>query len=380
MEAKLSVIVPIYNVEKYLRQCVESILGQSMQEIELILVDDGSPDNCGKICDEYAQRDGRVKVIHQKNKGLIEARRSGVLASKCRYTTFVDGDDFIDRTSYELAAESMRNNIDIIIFGITACYSSGKQIQSVSDFHTGVYDREEIQQEILPKVVWNYHEERCGMVPSLCNKIMRRDLLLSCYEQLPNSAFFYGEDNAIFYPMLQKAQSVEIKEESYYYNRYRKSSETAWYLADDEYFEKLFLLYRYLKDLFKDSTEIIRQIEYYYMYSVSLRNQVYGLRKEKIRHLFPFDKVGKGERVVLYGAGIVGQVYMEQIEKLAYCEVVLWVDRNYTQYNFASVSPAEKIKSVPYDKVVIAIKDVEIQDAVERDLISLGVPKTNIVK
>lgn len=95
MEPLVSVIVPIYNVEKYLKRCVESILKQEYRNIEIILVDDGSSDNCGKICDEYEKHDGRIKVIHKLNAGLSDARNAGIKIANGYYYTFVDSDDYI---------------------------------------------------------------------------------------------------------------------------------------------------------------------------------------------------------------------------------------------------------------------------------------------
>lgn len=94
-EEKVSVIVPVYNVEKYLRQCVDSIIAQTYRNLEIILVDDGSPDNCGAICDEYAEKDSRIQVIHQKNSGLSVARNSGLNISTGEYIAFIDSDDWV---------------------------------------------------------------------------------------------------------------------------------------------------------------------------------------------------------------------------------------------------------------------------------------------
>ena len=100
-EPLISVIVPIYKVERYLRKCVESILGQTYSKLELILVDDGSPDGCGRICDEFAEADSRVKVIHKKNGGLSDARNAGIAIAAGDYFSFIDSDDWIERDAYE---------------------------------------------------------------------------------------------------------------------------------------------------------------------------------------------------------------------------------------------------------------------------------------
>ena len=96
MNPKLSIIVPVYNVEQYLDKCIKSILNQTFKDFELILVDDGSIDNSGEICDEYAKKDSRVKVIHKKNGGLAAARNTGLIIARGDYVGFVDSDDWIE--------------------------------------------------------------------------------------------------------------------------------------------------------------------------------------------------------------------------------------------------------------------------------------------
>ena len=97
----ISAIVPVYNVEKYLYRCVDSILKQTYENFELILIDDGSPDNCSQMCDELSEKDSRIKVIHQENQGLSAARNSGIKIAKGNYLTFIDSDDWISNTMFE---------------------------------------------------------------------------------------------------------------------------------------------------------------------------------------------------------------------------------------------------------------------------------------
>lgn len=124
----VSVIVPVYNVEKYLRQCVESVLSQTYTDIEIILVDDGSPDKCPEICDEYAKKDARIKVIHKENGGLSSARNAGLGVACGQYVMFVDSDDYWDDVS---SLKTIRDNIDIekpdiLIFGMKKYYQKDK--------------------------------------------------------------------------------------------------------------------------------------------------------------------------------------------------------------------------------------------------------------
>ena len=106
MLPKVSIIVPIYKVEKYLNRCIDSILNQTYKNIEVILVDDGSPDRCGAICDNYSKIDKRIKVIHKKNEGLAEARNAGIKIATGEYISFVDSDDFINKNMYKVLYEN----------------------------------------------------------------------------------------------------------------------------------------------------------------------------------------------------------------------------------------------------------------------------------
>ncbi|MBS5789928.1 glycosyltransferase [Fusobacterium sp.] len=117
-KTKVSIVVPIYNVEKYLDRCLQSILNQTLKEIEIILVDDGSPDNCPKMCDEYAKKDNRIKVIHKENQGLGFARNSGMKIATGEYIAFVDSDDFIEKNMFEYMYKvSIENKVDMCMAG-----------------------------------------------------------------------------------------------------------------------------------------------------------------------------------------------------------------------------------------------------------------------
>ena len=114
----ISVIIPVYNVEPYLRQCIDSVLQQTYRDLEIILVDDGSPDNCPAICDEYAQKDGRVKVVHKKNGGLSSARNAGMEVATGDYICFFDSDDFVEKDMLEKMLFAIQgNNDDVCICG-----------------------------------------------------------------------------------------------------------------------------------------------------------------------------------------------------------------------------------------------------------------------
>ena len=132
---KIGVIVPVYNVEKYIAECIDSILAQTYTNFRLILVDDGTPDNAGKICDEYAKRDHRITVVHQENSGVTRARERGVEeASDCEFITFVDGDDTIIPNALELFINTMNQDCDIVISHFKGYKYPEKKSISIQDY------------------------------------------------------------------------------------------------------------------------------------------------------------------------------------------------------------------------------------------------------
>ena len=158
MDKLISVIVPIYNVEKYLTKCIESIINQTYKNLEIILVDDGSPDKSPIICDEYAKKDNRIKVIHKKNGGLSDARNYGMSLATGEYISFIDSDDYIDEEMYEkMIFELINNDSDIVSCAINNVYSD--RIES-SYIEERVYDTELALKNLilgrnLNQTVWN---------------------------------------------------------------------------------------------------------------------------------------------------------------------------------------------------------------------------------
>ena len=168
---KISVIVPVYKVEKYLKRCVESIVQQTYQNIEIILVDDGSPDRCPEMCDEYARRDARIKVIHKSNGGLSDARNAGLNIASGDYISFVDSDDWIEEDFIEILYKNMKKeNADISIIGYTLIWESGRKKRFTSDDEYYVFDKEDAVRELLKQ-----QKFQC----MVCQKMYRKSIFRS---------------------------------------------------------------------------------------------------------------------------------------------------------------------------------------------------------
>ncbi len=225
MVCEISVIVPIYKVEAFMHKCVDSILRQTFTDFELILVDDGSPDNCGALCDAYAKKDGRVRVIHKKNGGLSDARNAGIEIAEGKYIAFVDSDDWVSDTFLSVMHdEAVRTDADIVAV----------------NFHKVYDDRSDPPQEIKPSVCTGTQSmERLYANESIyiniaCNKLYKRAL----FDNICYPVGRLHEDGLTTYKLLYQAKKVSLLQEDLYcyYQRPTSIMNTAFTEArTDEY-------------------------------------------------------------------------------------------------------------------------------------------------
>lgn len=150
MNPLISIIVPVYKVEEYLDKCVESIICQSYKNLEIILVDDGSPDNCPALCDAYAEKESRIRVVHKTNGGLSDARNAGIQIATGEYIGFVDADDWIDQDMYETLIKAIIDNkADISEIGVKYCFSDRTEYQKADAIH--VLNKQELLAAFLDR-------------------------------------------------------------------------------------------------------------------------------------------------------------------------------------------------------------------------------------
>lgn len=218
-----SVIVPIYNVEEYLHECIDSILSQTFRDFELILVDDGSPDGCAAVCDAYAEKDKRVVVIHKPNGGLVSARQAGMERASGEYIINVDGDDFISSDMLGEAFGIIQEcHPDIVGFSLNRCSPDGTEVQH--DFaQEGFYTKEQMKKTLYPYVLLS-----CDMrhlFYFLCGKVIRTAVLKPC-QMAVSKDISLGEDVACTIPVYAAANSVYMSRLPMYSYRYREQSDS----------------------------------------------------------------------------------------------------------------------------------------------------------
>lgn len=211
--SKVSVIIPVYNVEAYLPKCIESVQNQTEKDIEIILVDDGSTDSCGAICDRYAKEDERISVLHQENGGLSAARNAGIRVASADYLLFIDSDDYVDSDLVERAfSAALENGADIVAYGYQKVTENG-DVSFVYDLPAD-----------LPSVAFSLAEVPSAllMAPSACNKLFRKSLFENLgfpprvwYEDLRTVPKLYPQVSKIvclhgFYPYKYLARQNSI--------------------------------------------------------------------------------------------------------------------------------------------------------------------------
>lgn len=376
---KVSVIVPVFNAEKYIRVCLDSIQMQTYKDYETIIVDDGSTDASGAICDQFAERNQRFQVIHKKNEGLICARKTGIMAAKGHYIAFVDADDWIDADFLETNIGRMEQvDADIVAAGCVK-ETDGRSEIIKNNIPSGVFDASQLTQEIYPSMLNHHGFYEFGILPYIWNKIYKKELLEPCYADI-DTKIYDGEDVAIVYPYLLTAKRAVVTEDAKYHYRVHGASMTAKKKSD--YYENAARLYLYLAAKFQQteySQLMMPQLDHYMRMMIWQGNP--GSFIESLGVIFPFQEVPKGARIILYGAGYAGRAFHHQICLSGYCDIAAWVDQAYeqTELNKMGVVGLEALQTETYDYVVLAVRTSDLAENITTRLLSCGVDEGKII-
>lgn len=378
----ISVIVPVYQVRDYLCQCLDSILAQTYNNLEIILVDDGSTDGSGEICDVYARKDSRIRVIHKENGGLVSARKAGLKIAKGKYVGFVDSDDWIDDDMYAfLYKEICRTNATIVVSS-RYIETKGKSKVIFDSVRPGIYYPMK-DEYFCYNMIFNGKNELWGITPNFWNKLFKRDHLLK-FEQHINNEITYGEDDACVYPCMAFASKVVVTNACFYHYRLRDDSMSA--SGDEQYFIRVNLLYLAMKRGFRNHPlePILMKRLSLYMFEFVMRgiNGLWDIDFSflKIPQFVLPPKILPSHKIVLYGAGKVGKDFYKQLAFLEGNDNVYWVDKNYKNIpsRIAKIHSPNSIKKQKYECVIVAINDEDVYEEIYEDLIGIGVDKKKI--
>jgi len=354
--ATVSIIVPIYNVEAELRKCVSSILSQTYKDIEVILVDDGSPDNCGAICDEFAKKDNRIVVIHKENGGLVNARKSGLERSTGQFISYVDGDDWIEEDFIQNLVDCQQKyNVDIVAAGFAKDIGNDSE-RFTNIISSGFYDKKKMIAEVYPRMICAGPYFYFGICSYVWNKLFKKELLYDC-QMAVDPRISIGEDTAVVFPVLLKAKSLYISENSsyHYYQKAYSMLKSVGSLEKEK--EKVAWLKNYLTEVMKDSSteyNLDKQIE---RYIDGLKIIRYGEKETNPRnHLFD---AAPTDRVAIFSGGIVGQNIYSIFASKKIGIITGWFDRDAEIYRAQGliVQNIEDIPKTNFDIIVIANLD-----------------------
>lgn len=227
MNPLVSVIVPVFNVEKYIEDCVNSIINQTYKNIEIILVDDGSTDDSGFLCNEFVNIDKRIKVIHKKNEGVVLARIEGLKNSNGQYIIFVDADDFIKESFIDIMYKNLvQYNADLVCCQYYNYYDNDEKKSPVCP-KVGYYDKNDIEKILKNQFLYDKNTGKAGISPYLWGKLIKREYIIKSINA--TKELFYGEDHVCILDVLYNINSMIVINNYLYVYRKRAGQVTAKY-------------------------------------------------------------------------------------------------------------------------------------------------------
>lgn len=376
----ISVIVTVYNVEKYIDTCIESIVRQTYKNLDIILVDDGSTDGSGMKCEKWKARDNRIKVVHKENGGAVSARKAGAITAVGDYIGYVDGDDWIELDMYEKMADlGFEDEVDIVSVEDIREYEDGrKQIEKIF-LEEGIYKGKVYRTAILENIVDLQRFFQWNIPMHGWQHLYKRELLIR-NQMMIDDHVKRGEDALIAFTCYMGAKSAALLRQPLYH--YRQLSKSARSTETIKNLEGL----TYLKDRFNVAYEkcfdqqglIKKEIVFFMTYSILWAAYELCLTKDDDK-LFPYE-VPKNCKIVIVGAGAFGGKLYQRIKKLDFCEIVAWMDSGWEHYGKQGlpVHSIEIVSTLNFDYAVIAVLNVQAQNELIKELKNRGVQRDKI--
>lgn len=369
----LSVIVPVYNVEQYLDKCVRSIVGQTYRDLEIILVDDGSTDCCGKICDEWGQKDSRIKVLHKKNGGVVSARNAGLYMASGEYIAYVDSDDWIEKDMYDcLMNLILRDGSDLVTSGLIRDYKN-HSVYEKEKIYAGRYSGKALE-KLLPQLINTNHFFDSQINMHITNKVFKKENLLQYQKDIPEDTRI-GEDAAIIYPYIFESECISVSGKNFYHYVLRNDSA----MGSGPHARSIDIMQNVFDRCIarnRDKIVNIKEQLYQVIAFFSFMSEPYSQFRMKSKEFFTFKDIKKGDRIILYGAGRFGKAVRLLLDNEGYCEIAAWTDK----VKGKDIIPPESIMEYRFDKIMLAVLNAAVADDVEQMLIELGVDKKKICR
>ena len=378
----ISVIVPIYNLDAYLYQCINSITNQAYKQLEIILVDDGSTDNALELCESFRKQDQRIKVIAKTNGGLVSARKAGLNASTGNYIFYVDGDDWIDADClaryYQYANQ---HDVDIVI-GDYKREFIGNFVKISNGIHCGRYDRERMTKEIFPRMIYSGEFFHHGIKTYSWGKLYKRKIIEQLQNAVPNE-IMVGEDAALLYPAIFNSGSLYITDYAGCNYRQRANSILKSTNLDARELGRLALAFNYLSkslDTSDHKCNFLFQLQAYFVAITIIRTGAFLGDRLLFKKFALFGEIQEGAKVCLYNSGSFGQHVFRHLIANDLLKFVAWFDNDYRESQLLgmNVSDPKEIVKYEFHYLLVASFDPQIKTEVEQLFVQSNLPITKI--
>jgi len=365
----ISVVVPIYNLDAYLFQCVSSIVEQTYKNLEIILVDDGSTDNALEICEFFRKSDGRIRVIAKSNGGLVSARKVGLNAATGKYVFYVDGDDWINidciEEYYKLASAY---NTDIVV-GDYRREFLGNFVTIRNTIAPGYYNRSQIENEILPCMISHGDFFNHGLKTYSWGKLYKRSAILALQNQVPNEIMI-GEDAALIYPAIYQSNAIYIAEIALCNYRQRPNSILKSTNFDSREIDRIAAAFQYMADALDSQNSqygFEQQLQAYFAAIVIIRTGGFLSSIDLYKKFKIFGAIPSGASLALYNSGSFGQHAFKHLQDNGLFTLAGWFDRDYKENNILhmNVSNPEELHRYAFDFLIVPSFDPALHAQVE---------------
>lgn len=366
----LSVVVPVYNSEKRIEQCIRSIINQTYNNLEIIIIDDGSTDSSCELCKAFAVKDARIKLLCKTHLGVVATRKTGISMATGEYITFVDSDDWVELDYYERLMSCVKE-CDVLI---TGHFAEVNQRVIKQPIETGIYF--ENKREIVWKKLFSKYSHD-AISSFLWDKLFKTELVKKAIEHV-NDQLYISEDKCIVVQAILLANNIKVTDEIGYH--YYKTENSLTNSIHDDYLININLFYQCMKNILKQysyADELLMALDQEMLFRLRSCWSILGIKRKALESFWYYPYYGRLREsdIILYGAGKVGQSYYYQIKQYAESKIVAWVDRNYEQYRkygLNVISPTE-IKNLKFEYIIIAVCDEKIALNIKNYMIDMGI-------
>ena len=365
----ISVVVPIYNLDAYLYQCVSSIVEQTYKSLEIILVDDGSTDNALEICEYFRKSDGRIRVIAKPNGGLVSARKAGLNAATGKYVFYVDGDDWINSDcilQYHKLASAY--DTDIVV-GDYRREFLGNFVTIRNSISSGFYNRSRIENEIFPCMISHGEFFNHGLKTYSWGKLYKRSAILALQNQVPDEIMI-AEDAALIYPAIYQSNAIYIADIALCNYRQRPNSILKSTSFDNREIDRITAAFQYLADVLDSRNSqygFEQQLQAYFAAIVTIRTGGFLSSIDLYEKFKIFGVIPPGASLALYNSGSFGQHAYKHLQHNGIFALAGWFDRDYKENNILhmQVSSPEELHCYSFDFLIVPSFDPALHAEVD---------------